>query len=407
MDFVLSPPVEIHTIDVNDTDDPSVLQAIPEDTYSTSHIVDDAASSQGALVGHTAEDESDAGSGEESDEQSDEESDEGSEAEGGDESSDESGDDESGDESSDDSSDEEQGTASVTSEKDDAYEDSAFEYAEVIDDGSKAIPADAPHDEDLGGEAVAAASAVAGVTALSSMRLRRNLIVGVILTALGAAALYYLWRKMQDMKKKISQLEQQQEMGLNDRDVQFISSQVLEDYLQQEVAREDAARVADKIGGEDTSSLDEDSDQPPTVSDGAADETSSEGALNSLDTIPEGSEASETLGTLELESGLAGDGDAASVTGAADVSPPEVCDTPHAVVAPHTDELTEEEPPADGDPPQQPSHEDVLSDVGGVFDVPAGALVPEPSDGAVDAKEPKRRRSRREKKNNQVESHSK
>ena len=435
MDFVLSTPVEIHTIDVTDSDDPHVLQAIPEstavshgDTHSTSHtaeevpLEDDAASSQeaedasarGSAEGaQPSEDESDAESGDESDE----ESNEGSEQEVGYESSDESGDDDSGDESSDDSSDEEQ----PTSEKDEA-----FEYAEVIDDGSKPIPTDAPHDEDLGGEAIAAASTVAGVTALSSMRLRRNLIIGAIITALGAVALYYLWRKMQDMKKKICQLEQQQEMGLNDRDVQFISSQVLEDYLKQEAVPQHTTRVADLS----SSAKDSAQRRQPATPD-AADETLPEEAFNSrLDTIPEDTGAAETVDTREVESVLSdhgGVGDATSVAGAGDVSLAE--DMAHTAVASDTDQLTEDALPEvhDVDQPQQPLHEDVLSDVGGVFDVPAGALAPEPqpsdgvfdvpagalapepqpSDGVVEAKQPHRRRSRREKNKNYVESQSK
>ena len=225
MAFVESGMETLHTIDTTDPDDPSV---VPDPA-----VVDEAGAPDSGDAGElpgahkpAAIAVGDVPAANESD--------------GSDESED-SGDDDSGDESETDSSDGDSDSSASTSSCDDGestpsvqLEPTNFEYPEVIDDGSTAGKVRTTQDEDLGGESVAAASAVAGVTALSAFRLRRSFILGIIVTAIGACALFYLWRKMRELKKKISQLEQQQEMGLNDRDVQFISSQVLQDYLKPE-----------------------------------------------------------------------------------------------------------------------------------------------------------------------------
>ena len=239
MEFTFPPPENIHTIDIDDAQDPSVLREKTTETGTTPATepptapqqVPDKFADKGDIP-RTYNDKVQAKLLSE-DKQSEDESDEDSDS-SEDESEDES--DEDSDSSDDDS------TTSAASAKE---RSGGFEYSEVIDDTCKAAPADPPCDDDLGGEAVAATSAVAGVAAMSSMRLRRNVIIGVILAVVGAMALYYVWRKIQDMKTKIAQLMQQQEMGLNDRDVQCISTQVLQDYLKQTAVADDGAVTDD------------------------------------------------------------------------------------------------------------------------------------------------------------------
>lgn len=230
MDLIL-PPLdslpELHTIDVNDPSDPSLVSQAPEHSEADEQSILPTQSNVDAQHEPASGSESDQGSGSESDKgTSDDDSDDGS-------------DDSSSD---DDDSSEDNGSDCTVSDDDGAHGDytaesahpEPFEYAEVIDDASKTASGDAAHDEDLGGEAIAAASTIAGASVLSGLRGKRGLVLGILLTAILACALYFIWRKMQDMKNKIIQLEKQQEMGLNDRDVQVISSQVLEDYLKQD-----------------------------------------------------------------------------------------------------------------------------------------------------------------------------
>eukprot|EP00752_Nemacystus_decipiens_P004382 g4005.t1 len=287
--------------------------------------------------------------------------------------------DESEDESEDDSEDESDDDASTSSELSDSGKkgvDNAFEYAEVIDDASKAEPADAPHDEDLGGEVITAASAVAGVAAFSGMRSRRNLIVGVVLAALGAIALYYIWRKMQDMKNKISRLEKQQDMGLNDKDVQCISSQVLEDYLKQVEAEDDG----------------DEANEPSD--DGSDDATSS-----SLDTIPEGTSEDtpdpETPHAHSIEASVQEEGRAPCVGDGDDSRrADDTQEVQQPIDVPGADDAAAEPQP------EQPQLESAIVDSvvssaaeGSVFDVSAGDATPEPSQADCDTvvDEPRRR----------------
>lgn len=413
MEFTFPPPANIHTIDIDDAQDPSVLREEitetgttpatepPMDTKATAYTApqevqddfvddyddDDFASDKGDTP-PTYNDNAQA------ELSSDDESDEESEEESGDESEDDSED--SSDEDSD-SSDDDNSTTSAASEKERSR---GFEYTEVIDDTSKAVPADPPCDDDLGGEAIAAASTVAGVTALSSMRLRRNLIIGVILAALGAVALYYVWRKIQDMKKKIAQLEQQQEMGLNDRDVQCISTQVLQDYLKQTAVADDNAAADDGDDGDDDTvaagwTVDEEHTEDDDGGDCTADEAPTtthqpdvpdltvESSRSNLDTITEAT--SETSDTPDDE-------------------PEGVPDQP--------DHMTDEQNPVDDDAEKvQPgSHEDrPADDSSEVVQTTDDAETPEPplSGDVTETKQTPRRRSRREKKKYQGVSLSK
>ena len=402
MEFTFPPPANIHTIDIDDAQDPSVLREEttepvttptaepPMDTKATAYTApqevqddfaddyddDDFASDRGDTP-RTYNDNAQAelSSGDESDEQSEDES----EGESEDESEDESDEDS---DSSDDSSDDDDSTASAASAKE---KSSGFEYTEVIDDTCKAAPADPPCDDDLGGEAIAAASTVAGVTALSSMRLRRNVIIGVILAALGAMALYYVWRKIQDMKKKIAQLEQQQEMGLNDRDVQCISTQVLQDYLKQTAVADDGAVTDDDtvaagwtVDEEHAAGDDEGdctADETPTAEPVSTVETPSK-----LDTIPEAT--SETADTPDDE-------------------PERGPDQPDRVAPVQNPEDDDDD---DDDKSQPGSHEDrPADDTSGVVqttDENVDNETPEQplSEDVTETKQTPRRRSRREKK---------
>lgn len=126
-----------------------------------------------------------------------------------------------------------------------------FDFEEVIDDASKTPQSGHIEDEDIGGEVVTAATTIAGASAVSCFHAKRSLLVGIAVAVLVACALYYIWRKFEDMKNKLLQLQQQQEMSLNDRDVQVISSQVLQDYLREEDAKEDMSDY--NTSGTDTS----------------------------------------------------------------------------------------------------------------------------------------------------------
>lgn len=224
MSFVVTTPNELHTIDVNDPSDPSLVPPEIDQKSEGGEETDQLESAQEpSLVVNMIKD-----AGDESSESEYEGSDDG-----------DGSDDDSSDESE---SSEDDGSDDDGSDDDQSDADAPFEYHEVIDDASKSTHDDIVHEEDLGGEAMATASAIAGVSVMSGFRGKRTLIIGVVLAAITACAMYFIWRKMQDMKKKISQLEQQQEMGLNDRDVQLISSQVLQDYLQQEPEEESEPR---------------------------------------------------------------------------------------------------------------------------------------------------------------------
>ena len=229
MSFVLDTPNELHTIDVDDPSDPSLVSPETEqksvgEGQHNHHVSQE----EPPLVVNMVKGEDDESS------ESEDESDAYNSESDGDTFECDGNNSESSDESEDDGSDDP-----------DDRSDGAFEYHEVIDDVSKSAHDDVVHDEDLGGEAMATASAIAGVSVMSGFRGKRTLIIGVVLAAITACAIYFIWRKMQDMKKKICQLEQQQEMGLNDRDVQLISSQVLQDYLQQEPEEEIEPRIGE------------------------------------------------------------------------------------------------------------------------------------------------------------------
>lgn len=139
-------------------------------------------------------------------------------------------------EDEDDSSDgyDSEGSDSREGEEGKAADSHSFEYPEVIDGASRMGDVGSVHAEDLGGESVQAATAVAGVAALSAFRGKRYILLWVLFGGVTIIALYFIWHKIREMKSKINLLEQQLEMGLNDKDVEVISAKVLEDYLLQE-----------------------------------------------------------------------------------------------------------------------------------------------------------------------------
>lgn len=220
MTFVLTAPTELHTIDVNDPCDPSIEPPEIEPKAETNGEAQANKQNPSIVVKMVQDNMSDS-----SESDSDNSDSDGSDT--GDKS----------DSSDDDSTD--------ADESDGSEADAPFEYDEVIDDASKTASDDVVHEEDLGGEAMATASAIAGVSVVSGLREKRTLIIVFVLAAVIACALYFFWRKIQDMKKKLCQLEQQQEMGINDRDVQLISSQVLQEFLQQERKEEGAQSRSD------------------------------------------------------------------------------------------------------------------------------------------------------------------
>ena len=128
-----------------------------------------------------------------------------------------------------------------------------FEYEHVLEEGSTygskyATRQDTDtvggggvedvYDEDIGGQSVASASVVAaglaGCSMVSSSKRKGMLIVAVVSLGIMTIVVYTLWQKIREMRKELKELEKQQDMGLNDKDVQSITTQVLEDFLRRE-----------------------------------------------------------------------------------------------------------------------------------------------------------------------------
>lgn len=125
-----------------------------------------------------------------------------------------------------------------------------FEYEHVLEEGSRhgsthvtrhgtetVGEVEDVYDEDIGGQSVASASVVAaGLVGSSMVTSNRKGVMVVALVSFGimTIVIYTLWKKINEMRKEIKELEKQQDMGLNDKDVQSITTQVLEDFLRRE-----------------------------------------------------------------------------------------------------------------------------------------------------------------------------
>lgn len=134
--------------------------------------------------------------------------------------------DESSDESSDDSSD------GSDEESDSDEEEVGFEYPDVIDGASKIGKAENAYDEDIGGQAVDSVSVLAaGVAGTALVGRKSSLVLGLCASGIVAYVIYLLWIKIGELRKEVARLEKQQDMGLNDKDVKVITTQVLEDFL--------------------------------------------------------------------------------------------------------------------------------------------------------------------------------
>ena len=174
-----------------------------------------------------------------------------------DETESDSEDSDSGSEDSDDSSEEEDDELSE-SDDDDSEESSddeseneepdIFEYPDVIEGASKIGDVPNLFDEDIGGQTIDSASIVAaGAVGSAIFGKRNNIVIGIAVAGVLSYIMYLLYAKIADLRKEISNLERQQEMGLNDKDVQEISTQVLEDFLREGVNNVADVDVTDSV----------------------------------------------------------------------------------------------------------------------------------------------------------------
>ena len=165
--------------------------------------------------------EEDSDSDDDSENESEDESEEDSDSDVYDDSDDESEDDDSEDDSE------------YDSDEDDSDED-IFEYPDVIDGASKIGPNPNLFDEDIGGQTIDSASVVAaGAVGSAIMGKRNTIIISIVVAGVFSYIMYLMYLKIADLRREIANLESQQEMGLNDKDVKAISTQVLEDFLRE------------------------------------------------------------------------------------------------------------------------------------------------------------------------------
>ena len=120
------------------------------------------------------------------------------------------------------------------------YDD--FEYGEVIDNNSSHnVDSKTPHfDEDIGGQSIASASIVAagllGCTVDKKSNKNMFLFGAVFLGIIGIAS-YFIWMKVNEMKKEISKLELQQNMVLDEKDIESVVAETIEGYLKRETEK--------------------------------------------------------------------------------------------------------------------------------------------------------------------------
>ena len=111
----------------------------------------------------------------------------------------------------------------------------AFEYGTVLESDSvhNNHMEFGAHDEDLGGESVASASVIAGLAGCSMISSNRKGWALFAFASIGvlSVVIYMLWKKIQELNKNINTIEKNQDMGLSDKDVESITTQVLEDFL--------------------------------------------------------------------------------------------------------------------------------------------------------------------------------
>ena len=186
-------------------------------------------------------------------------SDDGS-SESGSEGSSESGSEGSSDDGSSESGSEGSSESGSSSEEESDEESSDFEYASVdiadmdsdddseneldeiseIDEDEEHIYPEEEEDDDLGGEDVATASLVAA-SLVSGMTIGKtktgmswtHLMFNVVAIGGLGIALYFAWSRIRELTKNLKELEESNHMAMTERDVQVITTQVIDEMLKE------------------------------------------------------------------------------------------------------------------------------------------------------------------------------
>ncbi len=140
-----------------------------------------------------------------------------------------------GESDSDDDSDDLSLGDSDESELDETEHEQEFEYGEVFETVPCSVGIPENFDEDIGGESIASASVLAaGLIGSSSSRNKSSLIIGLLLLGVVGLASYIIWNKIKAMKEEMKKLEMQQNMGLSDKDVEKITQETINNFVERE-----------------------------------------------------------------------------------------------------------------------------------------------------------------------------
>jgi len=122
--------------------------------------------------------------------------------------------------------------------------DTSICYPDVVDDIAN---------EDLGGENVSTASVMAAsmmsgaIVAKSKGSMAWYVILFNVIAVGGLGlALYYAWRRIQELSKMVKTLEEENHMAINERDVQVITTKVIEEIINE--SGDEEGDVNDDIG---------------------------------------------------------------------------------------------------------------------------------------------------------------
>ena len=177
-----------------------------------------------------------------------------------DDGSSESGSEDSSDDGSSESGSEGSSESGSSSEEESDEESSDFEYASVdiadmdsdddseneldeiseIDEDEEHIYPEEEEDDDLGGEDVATASLVAA-SLVSGMTIGKtktgmswtHLMFNVVAIGGLGIALYFAWSRIRELTKNLKELEESNHMAMTERDVQVITTQVIDEMLKE------------------------------------------------------------------------------------------------------------------------------------------------------------------------------
>ena len=132
--------------------------------------------------------------------------------------------------------------ASVDIDDMDSDDDSENELDEIseIDEDEEHIYPEEEEDDDLGGEDVATASLVAA-SLVSGMTIGKtktgmswtHLMFNVVAIGGLGIALYFAWSRIRELTKNLKELEESNHMAMTERDVQVITTQVIDEMLKE------------------------------------------------------------------------------------------------------------------------------------------------------------------------------